>query len=93
MRGVLLVLLGDIVKRASKARGVAGGEQMLRSGGMRFAGAAHFFGNGQVGFHGTILGFGMPVTPARSRRSRRKERFNVIHICANSGANLTNAAT
>src|SRR5260221_14558019 len=64
---VLLLLLGDEIKGAAEARGVSGGEQMLRRGGARPAPPAHGLRPGQIGLDRAVAGLGVPRAPARRR--------------------------
>ena len=79
LAGVLLVLLADEVERAAKARGIAGGEQMLGRRRARLAGSAHCFRHRKIGVNQGRFGLGMSVAAADRGRGGGEKRLDRVH--------------
>jgi len=82
LAGVLLLALGDEIERAAEARGVAGGEQMLRGRGSRLARPAHFLRHREIGLHDAVARFGVPVAAAGGGRGGGEKRLDLVHRCS-----------
>ena len=67
IRGVLLVLLGDIVERAAEAGGVTSSEEMLGRRGPRLSRPAHFLRHRKLNMDHAVVGAGVAVATAGRR--------------------------
>src|SRR5262249_37170772 len=77
---VVLLLLGDVVERAAKAGGVAGGKEMLGRGRAWFARAAHSFWHRQVDRDHVIDRLGVTITATDCGGGGSEQRVDLVHM-------------